>query len=419
MRVTILTLGSRGDVQPFLAFGLGLASAGHEVCVATHLKYKPLVDRVGLEFAPLAEGRLSAGPSTIEGRRWMERGSRRLPTWVGFVKDARSVARRRLSDAIEASKRADAIVASNLATLLGWQMADRFGVPLVRVRLNPPRSRAGRPNGPVAAGARQAAWLAARPWLQSVRHDVGLPPPPRRQPFAELDRRELLVLYPCSPTVTAKPARAGDHVNITGYWFLERDLDQSPPVELFEFLDAGPPPVCVGFGSMLDSDPAATAGSAIDALRRAGARGILLAGQYGLRAGDVPEDIFVLDSVSHHWLFPRCSAVVHHAAAGTTAAALRAGVPSVPVPHMSDQFTWARRIHELGVSTPPMRRRELSADRLHKAIAIASTDRAMRRRAADLGERIRAEDGVARAVELFDRHVAPEARSRAARALVR
>src|SRR4051794_36954053 len=127
MRVTILTLGSRGDVQPFLAFGLGLQGAGHDVVLATHPRYAPIVTGQGLGFAPLAEGRLGQGPETPEGRRWMETDSRRLPTWVGFLRDARSVAEERLGDAVAACADADALVASNLATVLGWQMSERRG----------------------------------------------------------------------------------------------------------------------------------------------------------------------------------------------------------------------------------------------------------------------------------------------------
>ncbi len=141
MRVTILTLGTRGDVQPFLAFGLELERAGYRVYLATHPKFEPLVQRVGLGFEPLAEDRLSEGAatstSTSEGRRWMESDSRRLPLWVGYIRDARSVARRRLADALRACQSSEAIIASDLATLLGWQMSEHYGVPLVSARSEP------------------------------------------------------------------------------------------------------------------------------------------------------------------------------------------------------------------------------------------------------------------------------------------
>jgi UDP:flavonoid glycosyltransferase YjiC (YdhE family) len=111
-------------------------------------------------------------------------------------------------------------------------------------------------------------------------------------------------------------------------------------------------------------------------------------------------------AIDHAWLFPRCAAAVHYASVGTTAAALRAGIPSVPIPHMTDQFLWARRVHDLGVAAAPIPRRRLTAERLAEAVRAATGDDAMRRRAVVLGEQIRAEDGVARAVEAFERPVA-------------
>jgi sterol 3beta-glucosyltransferase len=403
MRMTVLTVGSRGDVQPFLALGLGLERAGHRVRVATHPKFEPLVAGAGLEFAPLAEGRLSAGDATADGRRWIEAGSRRLPGWVGFLRDARSVARRRLSDAISACQGADALLASDLATLLGWQMSAHYGTPLVRAKLNLPGPLSERASGRLAAVARQAAWATARPWLDRVRRDVGLPPLPRREPLAEADRRGDPSLGAFSPRLGSAPARSERPLVATGFWFLDRDLDPDPPPALLEFLADGPAPVAVGFGSMIDADAARTTELAVEALRLAGRRGILIRGAYGMPGEALPETVIALDTVSHTWLFPRCAAIVHHAAAGTMAAALRAGRPSVPVPHMSNQSRWARRTRELGVSTTAIQRRRLTAPRLADAIAAATSDRAMSDRSARLGELIRAEDGVGQAVTALER----------------
>ncbi|MGO9957394.1 MAG: glycosyltransferase [Solirubrobacteraceae bacterium] len=405
MRITILTVGSRGDVQPFLALGLGLERAGHRVRLATHLRFEPYVTRTGLEFAPLAEGRLSEGPTTEEGRRWLEGGSKRLPSWVGLLRDVQTIARERLSDAIAACTGADAVVTSDLATLLGWQMSEQLGLPLVRARLTQPMRLADATPGPIAATVRQAIWLAARAWLTAVRRDVGLSAPPRRDPLTTLDRRRALVVYALSPSVFGTVSGGAGWREVTGYWFLDRGLDPDPPAALTDFLASGAAPVCIGFGSMLDADPVATTAMAVDALRRAGRRGVLLRGQYGLQGTELSCDVIALDWVSHDWLFPRCAAIVHHASAGTTAAALRAGVPSVPIPHMSDQFKMARLVHQIGAGTAPIPRRRLSEQRLYEAISAATADATMHDRAAALGEQIRAEDGVGRAVTVIERYL--------------
>jgi UDP:flavonoid glycosyltransferase YjiC (YdhE family) len=402
VRVTILTLGSRGDVQPLLGFGAGLSTAGHEVRFSTHPKFEPLVSAVGLEFGPLAEGRLGEGPSTVEGRRWLERGSRRWPAWVGFIRDARSVASRRLTDAVAACEGSDAIVATDLATLLGWQMSDLFGVPLVRARLSPPPPLAQRP---IASGVRQGAWIAAQPWLGSMRRDAGLPPLPLREPLGQLSSTRTLELYAFSPEVVPELADVGPWTHVTGYWFLDQRLDPEPPRSLLEFLATGTAPVCIGFGTMLDADPAATGKLVVEALSRAGRRGVIVRGQYGFRGVKLPDSIFALDTIDHGWLFEQCAAVVHHGGAGTVATTLRAGVPSVVVPHMSDQHAWARRVQRLGVSPAPIPRRKLSSERLHEAIALAVTHPGIAERAAALGERIRQESGVERAVEEFAHHL--------------
>lgn len=405
MRLTVLTVGSRGDVQPFLALGTTLVSAGHEVTIATHPKYEPLVSAAGLPFAALAEGRISEGPSTREGARWASSSSRHLPSWVGFLRDAQSVARRRLADGLLAGQGADAILAGDLATVLGWQVAEHHGCPLVRVSLSLPPL--GGRQGPVVELLRGAAWQIARPWLDRVRRDVGLSPIDRREPIAELARRGSLVLHAYSARAAPPAAHAGgpQAPHVTGFWFLDTHLDPEPPDGLAAFLAAGPEPVCIGFGSMLDDDPVDSTRVAVQALARAGRRGVLIRGQWGLRGEELPDTVYAVQTVAHDWLFDRCAAVVHHAGAGTTAAVLRAGIPSVPIPHMADQRRWARRLGELGVATAPIARRRLSADVLAEAISAAAGDAGMRGRAELLAREIAAERGTERALELLETHL--------------
>jgi sterol 3beta-glucosyltransferase len=405
MRVSILTVGSRGDVQPFAALGIGLQRAGHPVRICTHPEFRELVTKQGLDFAPLAQGALSRGAETAEGRQWAERQSRWMPTWVGLIRDARSVAHERMRNAADGCRDAEVIVTSNLTQVLGWQLARERGVPLVRALLNAPAYwMARRTNRPAAAAIRQGVWLAARPWMNRVRREaLGLGPLPLREPIGVLDRERQLVLYPFSPSVFPKPAGWGAWTEVTGYWFLDVRIDPEPPEDLRAFVEAGSPPVCLGFATQLDPDPVATTRVMVESLRGAGRRGVLLRRQEALAGVELGDDIYALERVDHDWLFPRCEAVVHHAAAGTTATALRAGVPSVAVPHNSDQFTWARRLAELRVSPPPIPRPKLSRERLEPALIGATTSDVVRERAQALAARIREEDGVAVAVAGFER----------------
>ena len=342
MRITMLTVGSRGDIQPLVALGEGLTASGHDVRLATHPRFEPMAVAHGLAFAPLAEGLVSRGAETAAGRRWIESHSRGLPALVGFVRDARSVARLRLRQAAAACADSDALVASNLALLLGWQMAELRGVPLVRAFIEPPLWMLGRrPLRQAAPALRQLAWLIARPWLHRVRGavpELGLGTLPLRDPIAQLDRRGAPALYGFSPAVLAPAGGLPPGAEETGYWFLERPDEREPDPELVEFLDGGKPVVSVGFSTMIDTDRARTTALVVEALRRVGARGVLLGAADAPATRRPSPEVLAVEEVSHDWLFPRCAAVVHHAAAGTTAAGVRAGVPAVAVPHMTDQF---------------------------------------------------------------------------------
>ncbi len=401
MRITILSVGSRGDVQPLLGFGLGLAAGGHDVRVAAFPRFERQVRDVGLDFAPLAEGRISRG-ATAEDRRVAQRGSRQTPALVALVKDARSVIGERLADALAACEGADVIVTNELALLLGWQASEHSGAELVRARLCPPPRMA---ESPAAPAVRQAAWLIMRRWLAAARRTAGLPALSRREPVGQLAARQTLELRAYSPAVVPNSPPVSASTRVTGYWFLKDDVDPEPPQELAQFLAAGPPPVCVGFGSMIDADPAGMSELAVEALRRAGQRGVLIRGAQDPSEARLPDSVIAVGAISHDWLFARCSAVVHHGGAGTIAAALKAGVPSVVVPHMIDQVAWGRAIHALGAGPAPIRRRKLSPERLHKAITAAVTDVSIRERTAALGGRIRAEDGIKCAVEVFEQHM--------------
>lgn len=404
MKVTLLTVGSRGDVQPMLALGCELAVAGHDVRMATHPRFEPLAARVGVPFARLAEGRVGAGPATPEGRRWVQSGSRYLPTWAAYLQDARTVARERLADALRACAGSDAIIASDLATLVGRQMADHFKRPLIRVNLNLPARLKGW-HGAIPNALRKAIWRVARAWLNGVRKDVGLSELPTREPISELDKRGTLSLRAYSPAVGPLPLPGRDWIHVTGYWFLDQRIDPDPSPELVKFVDADSPPVCIDFGSMADADPRRTTRLAIEALERARRRGILIHGPYRKSGVRLPASMLGVDAAPHDWLFGRCAAIVHHAGAGTTAAALRAGVPSVPVPHTEDQLRWARRIHALGVASAPIRRLRLTADDLYKGVAAVTDGPGTKRSAAMLRETIKTENGTANARQIIEEYL--------------
>lgn len=236
---------------------------------------------------------------------------------------------------------------------------------------------------------------------------LGLPPVAHWDgPLALLRQQSALALNGFSPHVVPRPPDWEPHVYVTGYWFLDAHADWQPPAKLEDFLQSGPPPVYVGFGSMSHGNPRAATQTVLQALRRAGQRGILLSGWGGLEESELPGSICLVDSVPHSWLFPRVAAVVHHGGAGTTAAGLRAGRPSVIVPFLSlDQSFWGWRVAGLGAGPAPVAARHLTADKLAEAITAAISDPQIGRAANELGMKIRAEDGVAQAIAILCDHV--------------
>ncbi|MCE7987422.1 MAG: glycosyltransferase [Caldilinea sp. CFX5] len=220
--------------------------------------------------------------------------------------------------------------------------------------------------------------------------------------FAESRRLGVPWLYGYSPHVLPKPSDWDTDQHVTGYWFLAAPPDWQPPTDLLRFLASGPPPIYIGFGSMGHGDPARQTQLARRALALSGQRGVLLSGWGGMVQQSPAPDLFFVENIPHDWLFPRMAAVVHHGGAGTTGAGLRAGVPNLITPFApNDQVAWAEQVEKLGVGVRLPGINRLTAEQLAAAMQCAVTDATLRARAADLGAKISAEDGVGRASEII------------------
>jgi UDP:flavonoid glycosyltransferase YjiC (YdhE family) len=302
--------------------------------------------------------------------------------------------------------------------LYGYDLAQKLGVLMLVVAVMPlTRTSAfpvmGFPTLPIPAYnrltyhlAEQVGWQVFRPTINRWRRQVlGLPAASLLGYFRQLGTRRCPTLNGFSARVVPRPADWGEHVHVTGYWFPE-DEHWQPPDDLLAFIRAGPPPVFVGFGSMPVRNPAHTTQVILEALRRTGQRAILHAGWAGMGELALPDYAFRISYAPYGWLFPRMAMVIHHGASGTTAFGLRAGVPSLAVPFMFDQFYWGERIAALGVGPKAIPYRRLSVDRLAQAIAMATTDPQMRERAAELGRQICAEKGIDATIAIIERYAA-------------
>ena len=339
---------------------------------------------------------------------------------LGTIRKLMPTLRHVLEEEWLAAQGADAIV-YHPKTLGGHHIAEKLGVPAflsLPVPMYSPTCvfpNPALPVGNLGGFFNKLSYVAflrliTAPYHRMInrwrRETLRLPPRSFTASDLWLRGRPVRRMYCYSPHVVPDPADWDGSSAATGYWFLDGPDSWRPPAELVEFLASGPPPVYVGFGSMAGRDPEKTTSVVLAALKDSGQRGVLATGWGGISSSDVPDTMFVLGAAPHDWLFPRMAALVHHGGAGTTGAGLRAGKPTIICPFFGDQPFWGRRVAALGVGPKPIPQRRLTADRLAQAIHLATTDDGMQRRAADLGEKIRAEQGVARAVRIISNELA-------------
>jgi UDP:flavonoid glycosyltransferase YjiC (YdhE family) len=411
VRILLLGMGSRGDVQPMLALGQRLCREGYAVSVAAARDFAPLVARHGLDLEPLSFD-VREGVQSELGLRWLGGTSTSRLREARLMRLVlRSIGEPLAEDLLGLVDRADAFVSGPLTFEAMGPLARWAGKPHVVAMFQPTWPTVRGPSATFALrpevdsrlnlahswGAAFAAWQVLRPPGDAVRHRLGLPKDSFRSHVAAARRAPTLLAV--SPGVVPRAPEWGANVTTTGFWSVD-EPPWEPAPELADFLAGGPPPVYLGLGSMATLDPAGVVRTFVEALARLGRRGILVAGWAELRSRDLPASVLAIEEAPHGHLFPHLSVVVHHGGAGTTAAARRAGVPQVAMPHIADQHYWGRRVHELGVGAAPIPRRALSVDRLVAAIEAAARPETVTA-AALLGEHLRTEDGVGVAAEVI------------------
>jgi sterol 3beta-glucosyltransferase len=417
MLITLTSGGSRGDAQPYIALAHGFKRAGHHVRFVTTPDYAPLVEGAGFDCR-YVDLTIRSLMESEQGKAMLDAGGNPLKFLQGLKKLLAPVVERMLIYAQENFPGSDALIVPSSGAMFGSVAFEWLCIPFCTALLQPlaPTGIFQNPFFPpfapwIPAGKRfynrcsyAAADIAVKtiagPVIRRALKKMGINPDPPA-PQKSLPRPLLLGF---SPLVVAPPRDWQPHVKATGYWFLDLATGFSPPAGLVDFINAGPRPVSIGFGSMNNRNPEEFTRLIVEALRISGRRGVLIAGWGGMQNTKLPDSVFLVDSVPHDWLFPRMAAVIHHCGAGTTGAGLAAGVPAVAVPFFADQIFWARRLHELGVAPKPIPRKRLTAENLAQAITTAIHDREMKVRAEELGEKIRSEDGVGVAVEIAERY---------------
>lgn len=407
MRVVVAGYGSTGDTLPLIALAAGLKKAAHEVVLVTDEAAGATAGRLGLDFRELAG---SARQVVAEGSHgWGEMMERGRLSPQAVLEIGRFHTREWLATISEAARGADVLVCSALGLHHAASVAQDQKLPLVAVQLQPtmptrdyPHSLLGLThtprwlNRPLGTLILRAADLTFTRGINRARRELG------RSPLGVVwDEVPILMAWSATLLPAASDWTHPDFT-ITGAWYLPTPPEWQPPVDLVEFLDAGDPPIYVGFGSMSGfGDATALRDRILEGL--SGHRVLLSAGWAGLTDGALPDNVHPIGPVPHDWLFPRCSAIVHHCGAGTSHQAARSGVPSLPVPFTADQPFWAGRLRTLGIASAPLNPRKLGPDAVRTALAEAVAG-STRERALRVAERLAAEPaGVGIAINEIDR----------------
>ncbi|MGW3326904.1 glycosyltransferase [Streptomyces virginiae] len=391
MRILMATAGSRGDVAPYTGLGAALRRAGHEVALAATEGFAPSAESAGLDFRALPADHRSHGD--VQHERDLLRAASAFMTDIGGG----------IADVV--TEGTDLLLLSATTAPLGWHLTQASGIPSLGVYLQPTA-----PTGdfaPTVTGARSlgragnralgrfALRMADRvyePAVKQLRARLLLSPLTAARMRRQQEETGGPVLHGFSTALVPRPSDWAPHLTVTGPWWPHLDPSAQLPSVVQDFLTAGPRPVLVGFGSMAAGEGERLSEIAVRALRQAGLRGILQSGSAGL-AADAGDDILTVGDVPHALLFPRLAAVVHHAGAGTTAAALRAGIPSVTVPVAADQPFWATRLAAIGAAPKPIPFRSLTAERLADALTTAARESSYARAAAAAARHMATEDG--------------------------
>lgn len=455
MNIVIQIVGSRGDVQPFVALGQVLkAKYGHRVRIATHPTFKQFVTENGLEF-------FSIGGDPAELMAFMVKNPGLMPGFDSLK--AGDVGKRRkgiyeiingcwrscieagdgtgvqaaddnmdvrsfdsaVSFDVDPSLKpfvADVIIA-NPPSFAHVHIAEKMGIPLHLMFTMPWSPTQSFPH-PLAniissntdpnmanfvtyALVDMLTWQGLGDIINRFRERVlGLEPVSIMWAPGMASRLRIPWTYCWSPALIPKPADWGKYIDISGFYFLNLSTNYTPAKELADFLAAGPPPVYIGFGSIVVDDPNAMTKMIFEAVKKTGQRALVSKGWGGLGADElgIPEGVYMLGNCPHDWLFQHVSCVVHHGGAGTTAAGILAGRPTVVVPFFGDQPFWGSMTARAGAGPMPVAYKNLTADKLAASIKEALKPESLER-AKELSQKIKAEDGTEAGAQSFHKQL--------------
>ncbi|WVQ94954.1 hypothetical protein IAU59_002044 [Kwoniella sp. CBS 9459] len=448
LNIVIFIVGSRGDVQPYVSLALSLIrTGGHRVRVASHGEFAGLVRGANQSLrgersrrGELLEGHLEffdVGGDPKELMAYMVKNPGLLPGYQsltnGDIPSKRKMTAQMLKgfyqscflpDTVSGEPFAAEAIISNPPAFAHVHVAEALGLPLLMsftmpwspttsfrhplANIRETNAEPGLSNYLTYSLVDTLTWQGLGHVINTFRLKVlGLDAVSSRTAASLIDRLKVPWTYCWSESLVPKPKDWKQNIDISGFYFYETISNYEPDASLLAFLNDGPAPVCIGFGSIVIDKPKAMTEMIYEAVKRAGVRALILSGWAGLGEGHVPEGVYVIKgNIPHDWLFAegRVSAVCHHGGAGTTAVGLRNGLPTIIVPFFGDQKFWGEMIHSRGAGPAPIPQKQLNADNLTAALEFVMTEEAQAAAQA-MGAEIRSEEGEKKGVDSFHRHL--------------
>lgn len=408
MNIVILTLGTRGDVQPFLALAIALQAAGYQVTLGADTEFKTMIEERKVPYVALHLG-LKEYLNSEEGKQAMHKEQAGKDSFEQMVRPM-------LDACWEAAQDADLLIYDTML-FPAYHIAEKLQIPAIMASVMPNMSPTkafaligATKLGFGSWGNRLSYYWYYLAWWQGhadikrwCKETLNLSVSGWFTDYGYRNGKAVPALYAYSQALMPSPDDWSKTSYASGYWFLNSH-DKSPlPDDLETFIDAGKQPISIGFGSMVGMDSEHLTDIVLSAVKEAQQRAVIITGWGGLVKRATSDTVFYIDAVDYDYLFPRMKAVIHHGGAGTTATGLRFAKPTVICPFVTDQFFWGDVVYDQGYGPKPMPQRTMKADQLAKAIRIVSTDQKMQDRVNHLSQQLKNENGIKKAISFIEK----------------
>ena len=423
MKIAITTLGSRGDLQPYIALALGLKTAGYDVLIISAKNEEDFVRNHGLDFYALDVDiqKLMEGNSDVQE---MAKGNNPIKFIFSHLKGSKNLKKLMVKTQGEiwnACLDADLII-FHPGMPIGYFIAELNDKKSVLVNPFPVVATKDYPSVLFYTFPRlgrsfnllthfifyKVFWALAKSSIEGFwKENIGKKVDFSASPILQQIKSGKPVINAYSPLIFQPSKEWGDNIQTVGSLIIENESNFTPSKELEDFIKNGEPPVFIGFGSMKDLNSFTKTFEIIsEAVTKTKQRAVIgLGWTKNSFSGVLPDNIFLIENIPFSWLFPQMKLVVHHGGAGTTAAGLNAGKPTIIIPHMADQPAWGLRVYELGVGSKPITRKSLSAEKLSKAITFALQPKIVEA-ANRLGQSMRTEHSLEKAINIINQYMA-------------